>query len=318
MAESYPPPPSYYESQTITTQPTSQIVDTSRMREYQLVELIQKHNISSSLAKMLYVLKEFDIVLLVDDSASMGSSNTLIDPNTNQITTTTRWREAQTFTNTLVDFAMTLDDDGIDIYFLNRPSIFKVQNKSVVDAAFHALPNGGTPIVRTLNQIYTKYQHNEKNVLVIIITDGEPTDAGSENADLLAVFNRIFSNTNPQFRISMMICSDDEIVLSIYNEIDRRYDEFDLSDDFVEERRQIMRVQGRQFSFEYGDYICKILLAPICKQLDMLDEKKLDVNYIVKTFTKTYDDYGLQRAMADSKSGYESISRTIGNKCIVM
>ena len=107
---------------------------------------------------------------------------------------------------------------------------------------------------------------------------------------LIDVFNRMFSNQSPQFKISMIICSDDAQTHSIYNDIDKRYDDFDVSDDFIEERKQIMKVQGRQFNFDYGDYICKILLAPICNELDMLDEKKVNLNYIVKTFTKTFDE----------------------------
>ena len=53
----------------------------------------------------------------------------------------------------------------------------------------------------------------------------------------------------------MMICSDDDRVHHTYNEIDRRYLDFDVSDDYIAERNQIMRVQGHHFSFNYGDYI---------------------------------------------------------------
>lgn len=289
-ADASEPPPSYSDGYT-----------PQQCQEYQIVELIQKYNISTSLSKMLYILKEFNIVLLVDDSGSMTSPNTLVDPYSGQVINTTRWYEAKRFTSTLVDFAMALDDDGIDLYYINRPPIFGVKNKELVDAAFAGLPAGGTLLVKKLWEIFNNYKHRTKNVLLVIITDGEPNDAGSNNSELFRVFDTMFAHANPKFRASMMICSDDDGVHDVFNKIDRKYDEFDVSDDYVEEKKQIMRVQGRTFNFDYGDYICKILLAPICHQLDMLDERRVDLNYIVKTFTKTYDDYGLSRAITDSK-----------------
>ena len=35
------------------------------------------------------------------------------------------------------------------------------------------------------------------------------------------------------------------------------------------------KVQGKIFSYTYGDHIVRLLLGPICQEWDNLDEKKL-------------------------------------------
>ena len=312
------PPPAYSENNNIQIN-----YQDPRYKDYQLVELIRTYNISSSLSKMLYILKEYDIILLIDDSGSMTTKNTLIDHRTGHTITTTRWEEAKDITMTLVDFALLLDDDGIDIFFMNREPLFKVNTKEKVVNAFQTYPSGGTPTVKTLKKIYDKYKNNSKNNLLLIITDGEPTDGGDNYCYLIDIFDAMFYNdkirnqnlNQPHFKISMMICSDSETTQQYYSKLDSKYDDLDVNDDYLEEKKQIMRIQGHQFNFDYGDYICKILLAPICNQLDMLDEKKVNLNYIVKTFTKTYDEQGLNKAIEESKE--LTRTNTSNNNCVI-
>jgi hypothetical protein len=78
--------------------------------------------------------------------------------------------------------------------------------------------------------------------------------------------------------IGFIACTDNESQIEYLNEIDKLYREIDVSDDYWTERRQIQRVQGRNFPFTYGDYVVKALAGPIDNRLDTLDERPLPNN----------------------------------------
>ena len=262
-----------------------------QLKEETLQFLINKYNIKTALSQMLYMLKEFNIVLLCDDSGSMNTRNTYTKEN-GVSTTTTRWEEAKEFILNILDFAMALDDDGIDLFFLNRPPIFNVNNKEEVINTFQNIASGSTPLVKTLEKIYQKYKNTDKNILLLTITDGLPDESESEFKDVL---KNMLKHQMPKFRISLMLATDDENTVDLYNRIDSEFDFFDVSDDYLSEYNEIIKIQGTNFKFSMGDYICKFLLSSICNDLDKLDEKKIDINKIVKYFTETYDKYGLAK-----------------------
>ena len=78
--------------------------------------------------------------------------------------------------------------------------------------------------------------------------------------------------------IGFLACTDQDNQVAYLNEIDRLYTEIDVSDDYWTERRQIQRVQGRNFPFTYGDYVVKALAGPIDNRLDTLDEVRIPMD----------------------------------------
>ena len=78
----------------------------------------------------------------------------------------------------VVDVASALDKTGVDVYFLNRAPMLGVTDSSQVKQAFQYPPQGYTPIVKTLNAVMAanRQKLSEKNCLLILATDGEPTD----------------------------------------------------------------------------------------------------------------------------------------------
>lgn len=42
----------------------------------------------------------------------------------------------------VVDMASVLDPDGVDVYFLNRPSVFNLRNSAELDPIFAQLTTG--------------------------------------------------------------------------------------------------------------------------------------------------------------------------------
>ncbi|GAB1523707.1 VWA domain-containing protein [Rhizoctonia solani] len=122
----------------------------------------------------LEVLREYDIVFLVDDSGSMAGS---------------RWNEASTALAGVAGIASQYDPDGIDIYFLNSQAGGPhMQTPGEVTKLFQDVqPWGPTPTGRRLDMLLTDYINKidyarstggvyPKPVNFIVITDGVPTD----------------------------------------------------------------------------------------------------------------------------------------------
>jgi serine/threonine protein kinase len=156
-----------------------------------LVEACSRNGIRQEYVRSLRNLEAFDIVLICDDSSSMALENTQGDGNK-----TTRWNELKETAKLVVDIAAAVDQDGADVYFLNRPALRSVKNAAAVAACFKDPPDGSTPLTRTLTQALhdkgyllsteaaargagaTPTRTPDKRLLFIICTDGEP-DEGS-------------------------------------------------------------------------------------------------------------------------------------------
>ncbi|KAJ3044286.1 hypothetical protein HDV00_002606 [Rhizophlyctis rosea] len=239
--------------------------------------LVQQHEISLPMARKLRALEAFDIVVIADDSGSMTSPCTVPgqDPFAPRIT---RWDELKSVIKTVVDIGTTLDDDGIDLYFLNRPHIHNVTSADQVARAFANPPHGYTPIARTLRQVLRDKAglgvgENTKKLLIVIATDGEPTDEVG-TVDKATLYNVLMYERRPiqNIHVAFVACTDDDATMAYLNEWDNIIQNLDVVDDYYSERSEILRVQGPSFPFSRGDWVCKILLGSIDPEIDALDE----------------------------------------------
>ncbi|OAA57622.1 von Willebrand factor, type A [Niveomyces insectorum RCEF 264] len=133
------------------------------------------------------VLRGFDIVFVIDDSASMKGRS---------------WRETRDVLRAITDICTNYDDDGVDIYFLNHRSEQLADQRNgrssggylcvrKQEQVFHIFdtvqPKWATPLGRRLRnilQVYLKmYHENERRGMdsrplsIIVITDGRPSDS---------------------------------------------------------------------------------------------------------------------------------------------
>lgn len=124
---------------------------------------------------VLEMLREYDTVFVVDDSASMRGE---------------RWEQARAAIKGVVAQAMKYDDDGVDVYFLNSKRDGEgLRKPKDVDKLFSGVePRGATPTGRTLEKILRPYMlkleaaveagrpDSVKPINIVVITDGAPTD----------------------------------------------------------------------------------------------------------------------------------------------
>lgn len=127
---------------------------------------------------------------------------------------------------------------------------------------------------RVLGQVLddnSKYL-NEKNLLVMIVTDGQPTDDSAHVA--IPLFKKILKERSPKVYTTIVAATDDESSIGYLNRWDRKIKNLDVVDDFRSERDEITKIKGRNFQFSFGDYVVKSLIGSIDPELDKMDEHK--------------------------------------------
>ncbi|CAF1370795.1 unnamed protein product [Adineta steineri] len=274
------PPPSY-----------ASVVNELR-EEYQhnFDELIRRFNISPIFAEKLNKLKGYEIVFICDDSGSMkaplGDVTNPLGPQK------TRWDELKETVSIVVDLASVFDPDGIDVYFLNRESMVNVRKSSELENIFAVEPEGSTPIVPVLRQVLREKRNQiyERKLLIIIATDGVPTDE-RERPDSHTLEHVLKNERRPIDRIPVTIvaCTDDDTCMEYLNDWDEKIPNLDVIDDYESEKKEIQKCQGKDFPFGFGDYIVKILMGGIDSWIDNLDERKVTVDNQTQSNRMTYN-----------------------------
>jgi hypothetical protein len=238
-------------------------------------QLVKQNELRPHVANQLYdVLASCEIVMLCDDSDSMNKAIAEEGTDPFALKRSTRWQELKKLAAIIIDFVTAINPNGLDIYFLNRPAIRNVTNIAGLQSTFNAPPNGGTPLIGALRQIYVDKSiiPTNKNLLIIVITDGEPTDGSREDLYWTLI------NKQPNVHISFAECTDNAEDMEYLDQWDGRIKNFDNTDDYREELARVKMVQGQQFKFDFTDYVIKILLATFVRWYFNLDQVRVAPN----------------------------------------
>jgi len=254
----------------------------NEMRLEKFKNIIRQYNINYDFAFRLRGLEGFEIVLILDDSSSMRTP--VIDHNQENISPfdrlPTRWDELKQVVSIIVDLAATLDPDGVDIYFLNRPPLLHVTDSSQLNETFSRSPQGPTPISPVLSYVLNlrRSQVHDRKLLILIATDGVPTDANGQD-DLPGLEKVLRYERYPSIErifVTFIACTNDlQTVAYLNNFFDKKIPYIDVLDDYRSERAEVLAVQGKNFPFSYGDYVAKLLMGSVDQWFDKLDEKKV-------------------------------------------
>ncbi|KAJ3060136.1 hypothetical protein HDU99_006061, partial [Rhizoclosmatium hyalinum] len=215
-------PPEYTIEATTEALPPPISNDDARIAAF--ADLVSRHEISRLMAMKLRRLEAYDIAVIADDSGSMNtpSSQGQTDPFA---PTKTRWHELKSTLAIVTDIAATLDPDGIDLYFLNRPPVRNIMGPSAaLDAAFAQKPAGYTPITRVLRQVIReKWNREGKKLLILIATDGQPTtDSGELDKNGLKQLLMNERGGKGEIPVAFLACTDDDSEVDYLNEWDTR------------------------------------------------------------------------------------------------
>ncbi len=127
--------------------------------------------------------KEFDYMLLVDQSGSMGEASTRLQGRT-------KWQEVQEFAEQFARYAEQYDDDGITVIkFNSHATVYDgVKATAVHDLFTKNSPNGSTNLAAGLDEAFKKKFSSQKKAIIVVLTDGEPN---SEEAVKTSILNAV-------------------------------------------------------------------------------------------------------------------------------
>lgn len=240
-----------------------------------LKDFYRKYEISPLFQEDIECVKKYDIHVIADDSGSMVEPSEYLSFRTNKFVKKTRWDELQETVEVITELAILLDDDGIDLWFLNvRDPIKNVTCRETIMKQFNRVPRGRTPLTSVLRRVMQEPSVSGKPKLILIITDGEPNnDDGYDDSDnfLRLLKSRDVDNN----RVSILACTSSDTHMQWLNRVDEEAKHVDVIDDYLTERTQILNVQGSSFSYSHGDHILKMLLGPVLQKYDDLDEKPI-------------------------------------------
>jgi hypothetical protein len=241
-----------------------------------LKTIAHQYEMSPETVQKLRRLEDFDICLLLDDSGSMATviKSNSADPYAKSMT---RWDEMKQAAIIITEVASCLDADGVDVFFLNRPPIRGVTSANQITVAFQQMPQGFTPITRSMQYIFQEKDAviRERKLLVLLITDGEPTDDIGNPA--IPQFLHMIKRRDKNVHISIIGCTDDDSTMKYLDKLDKRDKTLDVTDDYKSELAQIRKAKGKNFRFTFGDYVAKMLLGGVDPTMDNLDAKRFCV-----------------------------------------
>jgi hypothetical protein len=266
--------------QYVTTGPTVQYATgpgattTQKSTGERFREIAQRYEISNFFAAKMRQIEGFEIVIVMDDS---GSMNNPVDSSGNPFEAKkTRWDEGKQIAGIIIDIAGIMDPTGVDVYFLNRPPALGVKSSAELEAAFKPGPEGMTPLCPVLKQIINDKENvtKERKLLIIVITDGVPTDRDGE-PDVKELERILKYGRKPMDKtfITFVACTDVPGDVAHLNKFDKEIKNTDCSDDYQTERKEVLKAQGSTAKFSFGDYIVKIMIGAVDTQFDNLDER---------------------------------------------
>lgn len=254
------PPPASFNSVSMPSAPEADTLS----KEDRLNEFFRENDIAVYIREDIWALTDYEIILICDDSGSMKQKTDI----------GTRWSELKDVAKTVIGIGSILDDDGVDIWFLNRSKtpFTNVNCVEEVEHLFEKPPSGRTPLTRVLEEVMATETSKQK--LIIIATDGVPTN--SDGYPDIEAFSYVLMSRDADWnRISILACTDNDREVGYLNDLDKKVDRLDVIDDYDSERAEVLKVQGKNFPFSRGDYIMKMLLGPVMQRYDDLDEKRL-------------------------------------------
>lgn len=231
-------------------------------------QLCQQYEIRQETIDKIYLLNMCDIVIVADDSGSMRQRT---------FGNQTRWTQLKNTISICTEIINCINSSTVDLCFVNRYNEYYNNIKSFqeIDAIFHRRePCGLTPLVFVLDQILKRKKWSKK-LLILIVTDGEPTDfnidATKTSNESINGFKKILMEKDDNVYINILACTDDKESMKYLNKWDKEIKNLDVIEGYLSERNQILS-KGKVENFSFGEYVIKALIGSLDENTDKLDE----------------------------------------------
>lgn len=237
---------------------------------------------------------KYQILFIVDNSASMMESSRR-SPNADPLMpVSTRWFDLQTnLAAAVVDVSTIIDRDGIEVCFINPvhpdlidpetggTTVTNVVSAQQLDPYFQSTPHGQTlleHVFRVATERKLRTMDANQNLIVVIATDGEPTKTDSNGVAVADVkgFREMLKH-RPYLKrvfISFVSCADDKTLTGYLADLDSDIEGVDSNRSYPKEFEKVKKTRGDKVEFGYGVYICKVLCGSFNRELDFLNKER--------------------------------------------
>jgi Mg-chelatase subunit ChlD len=157
--------------------------------------------------------KEYDYILLMDQSGSMSEPST-------KMAGKSRWNEAEEFTLGFARFADQVDADGITIINFNSShTVYDGVNAEKVKELFSKnRPGGSTNLAGALEAAFQKHFSNSKPSIIVCMTDGVPDSEPAVVKSIIAAANKL--DKDAQLAIQFVQVGDNKEAAAFLTRLD--------------------------------------------------------------------------------------------------
>lgn len=241
-----------------------------------LCNLFVKFEIPRGMVFKLLSLSGFRLHFIIDDSGSMTYDSDALDDRGKRMT---RWKEVHSRLLKMFEVLQWIPAQGILMTFMNRPDVIEFldirsySNQTFLDdavskinAVFHRGPSGSTPTLQTLRAAFQRA--GDSPTAFYLFTDGVPNGGPSAVAQLVQ------TRANPhKFPLTFCSCTDQDSEAEWMKEVEEKALACAELDDYLSEKREVEKDQGKAFPYSWGMWlICNLCAALHPDDLDALDE----------------------------------------------
>lgn len=274
-----------------------------------LGRIFAKHEAPMGLMKKLMALTEYsELEFIVDDSGSMGMDSVVQGANGRLLS---RWAEAHGRIREMIEILAYVPTPPITIRFLNLSETATFQHQqgeppeSFIQRAYQQIdnlffpsdprapsrPNGSTPILRTLQQSFTRA--GGRPVARYLFCDGEPSGINEKEE----ITKMLKSRPNPRGTpITFLSCSNQPQEVEWMKEAEEIADYAAEYDNLRAEQQEVARDQGPALPFTKGFWLVGQLVGAMNPDdLDAMDESAPLTKYTLDNILglqSSNEDYG--------------------------
>ncbi len=265
-----------------------------------ITDLFMMYEVPVGLLDKLLELSDYDINIVLDDSGSMGSETDSIVKQAcpfmrkhisrGDNEKMTRWEEQEDRLHIMLDFLLYVPTGTVTIHFMNRDDKITLKHSEMepgklTEYAHDQLRNAckksprewvnesklrqaSTPTFEKLSEVLKLV--NGVKTMIYLFTDGVPNGGPEQVARL--ILNRSNPKDSP---ITLISCTNEEKECKWMKQIEEDGPFVSETDDFNDERDEVLHDQGPVFPYTYGLWILCMLVGSINPyDLDALDDER--------------------------------------------
>ena len=140
-------------------------------------------------------------------------------------------------------------------------------------------PGGATPLTKHLVQIYKSIQHLQDKIVLVLATDGRPTDSfGYSSTSVDRAFEEALRQIQSKAWVVVRLCTDDSSTIQYYQQLDEHMElSLEVLDDYLDEAKEVYYFNP-WLTYSLPLHRCRemgLSVHSLHRWLDWLDERPL-------------------------------------------